>query len=410
MMFFYLFSCLLVIAMIGYLLWPPGHVESVEEEQTSPQLNLLRSELITLQTEGLHGYASNDELNQAVLELKRRLLKLSRQEELRVTGFRTNTNDILDKVILGVGFVLAFGVFILVASPLLSDMPLASRLDVKLANAKTDQEVSEVGLLLEKQMASGKPTGQDHFLLGSVFRRQGRFVESQQQFSLSFEKNYAPFQSQMMIGESAISENEGYINERAQLAFEKAAVLEPNNPRLEFYKGAVVAQGGNFAQAISIWKELEKRTDNPNLLQQITQNIGAAEQVLNSSSEQPGPTSEDIAAAENMDESDRQSMIQSMVDRLAGKLAYNPNDIEGWMRLARSYLVLEQHENAELALESLLEQEENHSFALFMLGRLKLGKGQPEEAKILWEKVLKQMPIDRPEYQTLKKQIDALGI
>ncbi|MDA9008993.1 tetratricopeptide repeat protein [Alphaproteobacteria bacterium] len=383
---------------------------SVEEEQGSLQLNLLKSELVTLQTEGLHGYASSDELNQAVLELKRRLLKLSRKKELRVTGLRTDTNDVWAKVVLGAGFVLAFGVFLLAASPLLSDMPLAKRLDVKLAKAKTDKDVSEVRLLLEKQMATGKSTGQDHFLLGSVFRRQGRFVESQQQFSLSFEKDYAPFQSQMMIGEAAISENNGYINERAQLAFEKAAVLEPNNPRLEFYRGAVVAQDGDFEQAISIWTELQKRTENSALLQQITQNISSAERVLSSASEQPGPTSEDIAAAESMDENDRQAMIQSMVNRLAGKLAEDPSDIEGWMRLARSYLVLEQHENAELALESLLEQEENHSFALFMLGRLKLGNGQPAEAKVLWEKVLKQIPTDRPEYQTLKKQIDALGI
>jgi len=57
-------------------------------------------------------------------------------------------------------------------------------------------------------------------------------------------------------------------------------------------------------------------------------------------SPQPGPTSEDVAAAQTMTPQDRTAMIEGMVGRLAARLKDNPSDVEGWLRLIRSYTVL----------------------------------------------------------------------
>jgi cytochrome c-type biogenesis protein CcmH len=43
---------------------------------------------------------------------------------------------------------------------------------------------------------------------------------------------------------------------------------------------------------------------------------------------------------------DRQQMIQRMVDGLAARLAANPADAQGWVRLLRSRMVLEQGQQA----------------------------------------------------------------
>jgi cytochrome c-type biogenesis protein CcmH len=43
-------------------------------------------------------------------------------------------------------------------------------------------------------------------------------------------------------------------------------------------------------------------------------------------------------------------MIQSMVERLASRLKQNSDDVEGWLRLVRAYLVMGDHEKAKGAL------------------------------------------------------------
>jgi len=63
----------------------------------------------------------------------------------------------------------------------------------------------------------------------------------------------------------------------------------------------------------------------------------------------PGPTAEDIATAGGMSEKDRGEMIRSMVARLADRLKEDGNDIEGWQRLLRAYMVLGERDKANAA-------------------------------------------------------------
>lgn len=63
----------------------------------------------------------------------------------------------------------------------------------------------------------------------------------------------------------------------------------------------------------------------------------------------PGPSAADVAAAKDMAPEDQQAMIESMVGRLADKLAENPDDIDGWMRLIRAYAVMGRADDAVAA-------------------------------------------------------------
>ena len=66
----------------------------------------------------------------------------------------------------------------------------------------------------------------------------------------------------------------------------------------------------------------------------------------------PGnPTEEDVAAAQDMSSGDRQQMIRGMVESLDAKLSADPNNFEGWMRLVRSYAVLNDKDRAASALK-----------------------------------------------------------
>jgi cytochrome c-type biogenesis protein CcmH len=63
----------------------------------------------------------------------------------------------------------------------------------------------------------------------------------------------------------------------------------------------------------------------------------------------PGPSNEAIAAAKDMSESDRTAMIRSMVDRLATRLKQNGDDVDGWLRLVRAYMVMGDSDKAKAA-------------------------------------------------------------
>ncbi|MCY0152915.1 hypothetical protein OEG86_12420 [Hoeflea alexandrii] len=64
-----------------------------------------------------------------------------------------------------------------------------------------------------------------------------------------------------------------------------------------------------------------------------------------------GPSQADIAAAADMSVEDRASMIRSMVESLDARMVENPDNLEGWLRLVRSYAVLGDRSAAQTALE-----------------------------------------------------------
>ena len=60
----------------------------------------------------------------------------------------------------------------------------------------------------------------------------------------------------------------------------------------------------------------------------------------------PGPDREELERASQMSPVQRQRMIRSMVERLAERLKKDPEDPDGWRRLAHAYRVLGESEKA----------------------------------------------------------------
>ncbi len=64
----------------------------------------------------------------------------------------------------------------------------------------------------------------------------------------------------------------------------------------------------------------------------------------------PAISNEAMAAAKDMNDPDRNAMIRGMVDRLATRLKENGDDVEGWLRLMRAYMVMGERDRAASAL------------------------------------------------------------
>jgi cytochrome c-type biogenesis protein CcmH len=161
-----------------------------------------------------------------------------------------------------------------------------------------------------------------------------------------------------------------------------------------------------------------------------------------------GPSAEQMQAAKSMPPEQRTEMIRGMVEGLAARLKDQPDDVEGWRMLARSYRVLGENAKAAeaarqvadrqpgdpkaqldyaealLALERdgaplssaaidqfkrVAELDADNPEALYFLGQAAAEQGDPERARSYWQRLLTRIPKDAPERAQLQKLIDQLG-
>ncbi len=162
---------------------------------------------------------------------------------------------------------------------------------------------------------------------------------------------------------------------------------------------------------------------------------------------EPGPSAEDVAAAGEMSAEERTQMIATMVARLAERLEENPDDLQGWMRLGRSYSVLLRHAEArdayaraaELAPEDtavlgdyaravmnaageatefppqaialyrqIIGLDPEQREALWFLGYAEAAAGDNAAARGYWNRLLDLLPTDGPNREAVEKALDAL--
>ena len=145
---------------------------------------------------------------------------------------------------------------------------------------------------------------------------------------------------------------------------------------------------------------------------------------------------------------DRQAMINSMVERLAARLEQQPDDVDGWTRLARSYTVLNQPDKARDAyahaaklqpddvglkqgyaeaiiaaagddatappaeatalFRQILQAEPKNQMALWYVGIAEADAGHKDSARDLWSQLLAQLPANAPGREEVEQRLAAL--
>jgi len=131
---------------------------------------------------------------------------------------------------------------------------------------------------------------------------------------------------------------------------------DPNPPPLGYQLlGRSLMQLGRHKEAIEAYKAaIDLSGGDPT----IQDELNRAQSHINNPS-RPALTADVVDSFSQLSENERQDMIAGMVDRLSMRLRDNPEDIQGWERLLRSRLVLDQKAtaNEELlwGLRALLE-------------------------------------------------------
>ncbi|TDX23746.1 c-type cytochrome biogenesis protein CcmI [Rhodovulum visakhapatnamense] len=159
-------------------------------------------------------------------------------------------------------------------------------------------------------------------------------------------------QADMMVLASS-----GYVSPEAEAALEQALNRNPQNGTALYYWGLMHIQTGRPDIAFRVWRELlnVSKADDPWLpiVREQMPNLAwyAGDEryqlpPMPAAGGAPGPSAEDMAAAEDMTPEARQEMIRGMVARLSARLADQGGSPEEWARLIGALGVLGDREQA----------------------------------------------------------------
>ena len=156
------------------------------------------------------------------------------------------------------------------------------------------------------------------------------------------------------LGEALVFAANGVVTADAKATFEKAVALDAMHVQARYFLGLAAEQDGNRAAAAAAWRALlaSARADAPwaeFVRGALARVEGTAPASTGGGASGAGPSEEQIAASSGLAPEQRTAMIQGMVERLAERLNRDGSDVEGWLRLVRSYMVLGQPDKARAA-------------------------------------------------------------
>jgi cytochrome c-type biogenesis protein CcmH len=166
----------------------------------------------------------------------------------------------------------------------------------------------------------------------------------------------------VFYGETLVEFANEQVTPEARKLFLKAKTLQANHPGVKYNLALADFQDGKIQEAYDVWLKLanEGAQDSPwwkkvgGKLTLAASKLGIEapnlpEQIQPTRTPQSLPSAlsvGDVQSANNMTSEERDQFIGSMVQRLATRLEKEPNDLQGWLRLAKSYSVLGEHEKA----------------------------------------------------------------
>ena len=332
---------LMTAAAIFAVLWPLGRGGAAR--RSGSDLAVYRDQIAELDRDREAGLIAGAEAEAARVELSRRLLAAAEQSQSGVMpspGGTLRRRAAAIVVLAGVP-ALAMGLYLSLGSPDLPGQPIAGRVAAPVQNRGLDTLVAQV----EAHLAKNPEDGRGWEVVAPVYMRFGRFEDAVKARRNAIRLNGASADREADLGESLMALANGVVTDEAKAAFERALALDAKLPKARFFLGVAAHQDGQGDKAVSIWRALlsEAPPDSPwigmvrETLARVEGGTAPAEQPAGSA---PGPTADDVAAADKMAPQDRSAMVRQMVERLAERLARDGADVDGWLRLVRAYTVM----------------------------------------------------------------------
>ncbi|MEM8951261.1 MAG: c-type cytochrome biogenesis protein CcmI [Pseudomonadota bacterium] len=298
------------------------------------------------------GVIDEEAAHAAKLEIQRRILALASEDE-RVTVRKSESRFgyvLASLVILIVPLASAY-VYFQTGRPHMRDVPLATRIMPEQQAPVRETALASIQGLQERVDAA--PDDSDLWVeLARAQVQAGLFGDSAGSYNKAIELTGNPL-LRIEMGEAIVQGAEGLVTRGALEQFQTALKSIPNEPRAHYYLGLAASQEGNVDGAVDSWRYvLETNPSDAPFRSHIIRSIRGvleangrpADEIIASLPEGTPARADGSPHAEN-------EQIRGMVEGLAARLEEEPDDIQGWLMLGRSRMVLDEPELAKVAFE-----------------------------------------------------------
>jgi len=340
---------LMTAAAIFAVLWPLSHRGA---EQGGSDVAVYRDQLDEIARDRAAGLIGAAEADAAQIEVSRRLLAAADAADA-TTAERIEPPVWRRRAAVLVAFLLvpaaASLIYLTLGSPQMPGEPLAAR-----ARVAQTSSIANLVTQAEAHLERNPGDARGYEVLAPIYLRMGRFNDAANARRRILAISGETAERHTDLGEALAAANNGIVTAEAKSAFERALALDENDMRARFFTGIAAEQDGQREQAAAIWRGmLEKAPAGAPWIDTVRQSmarVGAAPpDTAAAAPAAPGPSADDVKAAAGMSEADRDDMVRGMVARLADRLRDNSDDIEGWQRLLRAYMVMGERDKATAA-------------------------------------------------------------
>jgi cytochrome c-type biogenesis protein CcmH len=340
MTLWFLFAVMTAAAIFA-VLWPLSRAGRPHSDGS--EAAVYKDQLAEIDRDLAIGLIGSSEAEAARVEISRRLLAAAdrQPDPLPASNIRLRRSA---AVIALAGLpIVAVALYFPLGSPRLGDFPLAQRTRAPDATQRLDNLVAQVEQHLEKNPADGRGWA----VLAPVLARLGRYDDAVRAFRNSITYNGDNAERRSDLGEAIAAAAGGVVTSEAKAEFERAVALNTDDVKASYFLGLAAEQDGRSSDAASIWRAMLAKAPQDAPWRPL---VGAALARVGGGSTAPVLSGDAVAAAKDMNDVDRSAMIRGMVERLASRLKQNGDDVEGWLRLVRAYMVMGDRDKANGAL------------------------------------------------------------
>jgi cytochrome c-type biogenesis protein CcmH len=307
------------------------------------ELAVYRDQLDEIGRDRAAGLIGATEAEAARIEVSRRLLAAADTDKAPVTQsiWRRRATALAALLVLPAG---ATAFYLALGSPQLPGEPLAARMQ----EAHKGQSIAQMIAQIEAHLEQNPNDARGWQVVAPVYMRLGRYDQAAiaQRKLIALQGESADRDAD--LGEALTAAANGVVTQEAKDLFQRAAKLDADQIKAQFFLGMAAHQDGNKKEAAAIWFALLAKApadaDWAGTVREALAQVGGVAVAA-----APVPDAAQAADAAKMNDAGRNEMIRGMVARLADKLKENGGDLDGWQRLLRAYVVLGDRAQAHAA-------------------------------------------------------------
>src|SRR5579863_6517753 len=336
---------LMSAAAVVAVLWPLTRKPRGREGAGSDVL-VYQDQLAEIARDRGAGLIGEPEAEAARIEVSRRLLAAADAQPAPPPPQPLWHRRVAAVIALVVLLFLPVALYATLGSPNIPGQPAFARTQVPPDHQSIAGLISQV----EEHLAKNPNDGAGWQVIAPVYMRLGRYDDAVMALRKSLALNGESATRDSDLGEALAAAANGVVTDEAKKLFARAVALDAKDSKARYFLGLADEQDGNREAAAEKWRALLKDAP-PNApwagfvrqaLARVTGQLAPTPQT--------GPTAEQMAAAEDMPAAQREQMVRGMVTKLADRLHADGNDVEGWLRLVRAYVVLGDQQKAKGAL------------------------------------------------------------